>query len=84
MPQLKRWRARTALLLQQLGLPVCESPATFLLANVENAARIAAQLRDHDVRVRDCSSFGLPQWIRLSAQPPAAQKALLTALKSVL
>jgi histidinol-phosphate aminotransferase len=34
--------------------------------------------------VRDCSSFGLKQWIRLSAQPPAAQKALLAALESAL
>ena len=84
IPQLKRWRARIALLLQQLGISVRESPATFLLANVGNAARITRQLRDHDVRVRDCSSFGLPQWIRLSAQPPPAQKALLTALKRAL
>lgn len=83
IPQLRRWRARTAFSLQQLGVSVQESPATFLLAKVGNAARIAGRLRDHDVRVRDCSSFGLPQWIRLSAQPPSAQKALLTALKSV-
>jgi histidinol-phosphate aminotransferase len=84
IPQLKRWRARTAFSLQQLGVSVRESPATFLLARVGDAARIASQLRDHDVRVRDCTSFGLPQWIRLSAQPPSAQKALLTALKSAL
>jgi histidinol-phosphate aminotransferase len=70
--------------LRQLGLPVRESPATFLLAKVENATRIAAHLRSRDVRVRDCSSFGLKQWIRLSAQPPAAQKALLAALESAL
>jgi histidinol-phosphate/aromatic aminotransferase/cobyric acid decarboxylase-like protein len=38
----------------------------------------------YDVRVRDTSSFGLRQWIRLSAQPPAAQKALLAALRSAL
>jgi histidinol-phosphate aminotransferase len=84
IPQLNRWRARIAFSLQQLGVPVRESPATFLLAKVGDAARIARRLRDHDVRVRDCSSFGLPQWIRMSAQPPAAQKALLTALKSAL
>jgi histidinol-phosphate aminotransferase len=82
MPQVRRWRARLAASLLQFGLPVRESPATFLLAKVGNGTRITAHLRSHDVRVRDCSSFGLPQWIRLSAQPPAAQKALLAALAS--
>jgi histidinol-phosphate aminotransferase len=84
IPQLNRWRARIAFSLQQLGIPVRESPATFLLAKVGDAARISSELRDHDVRVRDCSSFGLTQWIRLSAQPPSAQRALLTALRSAL
>jgi len=81
-PQLKRWRARLAHSLEQLGLSVRESPATFLLAKVGNATRVTAHLRRHDVRVRDGSSFGLRQWIRLSAQPPGAQKALLAALKT--
>jgi histidinol-phosphate aminotransferase len=84
MPQLKRWRARLARSLEQLGLSVQEGPATFLLAKVGNASGVTAHLRCHDVRVRDGSSFGLRQWIRLSAQPPAAQKALLAALKGVL
>jgi histidinol-phosphate aminotransferase len=84
MPQLRRWRARLARSLEQLGLSVRESPATFLLANVGNATRVTAHLRRHDVRVRDGSSFGLRQWIRLSAQPPGAQRALLAALKSAL
>jgi histidinol-phosphate aminotransferase len=83
-PEWLRWRARLARSLTQLGVRVRESPATFLLAQVGNAARVSAHLRRRDVRVRDCSSFGLRQWIRLSAQPPAAQKALLTALKEAL
>jgi histidinol-phosphate aminotransferase len=84
MPQLKRWRARLANSLEQMGLLVRESPATFLLAKVGRATQVAAHLRREGVRVRDGSSFGLGQWIRLSAQPPGAQKALLTALKNVL
>jgi histidinol-phosphate aminotransferase len=84
MPQLTRWRAGLARALERLGLSVRESPATFLLAKVGNATRVTAHLRHHDVRVRDGSSFGLRQWIRLSAQPPGAQKALLTALKDAL
>jgi histidinol-phosphate aminotransferase len=82
MPRLKRWRARLAHSLEQMGLSVRESPATFLLAKVGKATRVTAYLRRHGVRVRDGSSFGLRQWIRLSAQPPGAQKALLAALKN--
>jgi histidinol-phosphate aminotransferase len=82
MPRLKRWRARLAHSLEQMGLSVRESPATFLLAKVGKATQVTAYLRRHGVRVRDGSSFGLRQWIRLSAQPLRAQKALLSALKS--
>jgi histidinol-phosphate aminotransferase len=82
LPRLKRWRTRLASSLRQLGLEVRESPATFLMAKVGEAGRIAAHLRRQDLRVRDGSSFGLRQWIRLSAQAPPAQKALLAALKA--
>jgi histidinol-phosphate aminotransferase len=84
MPKLRRWRARLAQSLEQMGLSVRESPATFLLAKVGKASQVSAYLRRHGVRVRDGSSFGLRQWIRLSAQPPGAQKALLAALKNAL
>lgn len=84
LPELKRWRLRFAMALRRMGLNVRESPATFLLAEVGDAMRIAGELRAQDVRVRDCTSFGLPRWVRMSAQPPAAQKALLKALRSVL
>jgi histidinol-phosphate aminotransferase len=84
LPQLKRWRTRLASSLRQLGLEVRESPATFLMTKVGEAGRIAAHLRSQDLRVRDGSSFGLPQWIRLSAQTIPAQKALLAALKTAL
>jgi histidinol-phosphate aminotransferase len=81
---LKRLRMRLASSLRQLGLQVRESPATFLMAEVGDARRVAAQLRSHDLRVRDGSSFGLRQWIRLSAQSVQAQKVLLAALKTAL
>jgi histidinol-phosphate aminotransferase len=84
LPRLQRWRGRLAGSLRGLGLPVRESPATFLLARVGEATRISLHLRSRGVRVRDASSFGLRQWIRLSAQPPVAQKALLAALEKAL
>jgi histidinol-phosphate aminotransferase len=84
LPELTRWRNRLAGSLLQIGAAVRESPATFLMAQVGDAARVTAHLRSRDVRVRDAGSFGLRQWIRLSAQPPAAQKALIAALRGAL
>jgi histidinol-phosphate aminotransferase len=85
VPLLHRLRARLALGLRQMGLQVRESPATFLMTKVGDAARICARLRrEHGIRVRDASSFGRREWIRLSAQPVSAQKALLAALARVI
>lgn len=39
-----------------------------------------AALRAHGLALRDATSFGLPGCWRVSAQPPAAQRALLAAL----
>ncbi|RZI83642.1 MAG: aminotransferase class I/II-fold pyridoxal phosphate-dependent enzyme [Rubrivivax sp.] len=38
-------------------------------------------LRAQGIKLRDASSFGLPGWVRLSAQAPQAQQALIQALQ---
>jgi histidinol-phosphate aminotransferase len=83
-PQLHRWRRGLAKGLQDLGVRVQESPASFLLAEVGKATRLTAALRQRGLRVRDATSFGLNRHIRLSAQAPAARRALLGALKAIL
>jgi histidinol-phosphate aminotransferase len=83
-PRVQRLRTRLARSLEKTGLTVRESPSTFLLARVGDGARVTAALRAHRIRVRDAGSFGLPEWIRVSGQRPAAQKALLMALEEVL
>ncbi len=84
IPKFQRWRRRLVRTLREQGLEVRESPATFLMAKVGDAKRVSAGLRRRDIRVRDGTSFGLRQWIRLSAQRPSAQKALLAALARAL
>jgi histidinol-phosphate aminotransferase len=84
LPTLHRWRASLAESLRDLQVPVRESPASFLLAEVGEGARVAHALRKRGVRVRDATSFGLERHLRLSAQPPAARRALLTGLRAVL
>lgn len=80
IPRLWQWRAQLADGLRRLRREVRESPATFLLADVGNARLTAGRLREAGIRVRDASSFGLERWIRVSAQPAPARKALLAAL----
>jgi histidinol-phosphate aminotransferase len=83
-PRLWRWRAQLADSLRRLGREVRESPATFLLVDVGNAGSVGKRLREAGIRVRDASSFGLRRWIRLSAQPAPASKALIAALARLL
>jgi histidinol-phosphate aminotransferase len=80
MPRLWRWRAQMAAQLRELRREVRESPATFLLVDVGDGARVAKCLREAGIRVRDARSFGLARWIRLSAQRAPARKALFAAL----
>lgn len=82
-PIIAEWRTSMARAISALGFATRESPATFLMARVGNATQVTQALRALNLRVRDCHSFGLPEWLRISAQPPEAQKALLTALPTV-
>ncbi|MBO1437337.1 histidinol-phosphate transaminase [Meiothermus sp. CFH 77666] len=80
------WGLRSALAagLRDLGLEVRESVANFLMVRVGQATAVAQALRARGLRVRDCTSFGLPEWLRLSAQRPEAQAELLLALEEIL
>ncbi|AFV77317.1 PLP-dependent enzyme, histidinol-phosphate/aromatic aminotransferase or cobyric acid decarboxylase (plasmid) [Thermus oshimai JL-2] len=82
--ELHRLRRRLAEGLRALGLSVRESPANFLLVRVGRATEVARALRARGIRVRDATSFGLPQWLRLSAQKEEAIEALLEALEEIL
>ncbi|WP_018466671.1 pyridoxal phosphate-dependent aminotransferase [Calidithermus timidus] len=79
-----RWRGELAEGLRELGLEVREGVANFLLVRVGQATLVARALRLQGVRVRDGTSFGLPEWLRLSAQAPEARQALLEGLREVL
>jgi histidinol-phosphate aminotransferase len=84
IPRFATWRKELSHALRECGLAVRESPTTFLMAQVGNAARVTQRLREQRIRVRDATSFGLREWIRVSAQGPQARRALLAALQIVL
>ena len=83
-PQLTAWRDRLTADLAGLGLTVHPGDAPFVVVEVPDAARRAAELRErHAVKVRDTTSLGRPEAWRLAAQPPADHDVLLAAIADV-
>jgi histidinol-phosphate aminotransferase len=51
---------------------------------VDDAAGLSARLRaEHGLRVRDCTSFGLPGHIRVAARMHTENTELIQALEAV-
>ena len=69
---------------QELGLDCAPSMANFLTMRVGKAAEVRMRLlTKHGICVRDCTSFGLPEYIRVGCaddgrQPAAGRKPLRT------
>jgi histidinol-phosphate aminotransferase len=79
---LRAWTTALRTGLAELGLEPAPSVTPFLCARLPAAARPAA-LRAHGLAVRDTASFGLPGWMRVSAQAPQAQTVLFAALRAL-
>ncbi len=67
--------------LQGLGLSPLPSHANFFLVKVGDASKFRQALLKHGIMVRDCTSFGLPDYIRLAPRPIADCQRLLSAIK---
>lgn len=80
-----RWlAARSALSarLAEAGFRVHPSSTGFFLMQVAHAGRLRARLLErHRVLVRDCASFGLPDFVRIAARRDFDNQRLLAALK---
>jgi histidinol-phosphate/aromatic aminotransferase/cobyric acid decarboxylase-like protein len=80
-----RWLGDRARLARRVPLPCIESSAPYVLARVGDATALRRRLLErHRVLVRDCTSFGLPDHVRLCARPLADEDRLLAALKEEL
>ncbi len=67
--------------LKDLGLSPLPSQANFFLVKVGDAARFRQALLRKGILVRDCTSFGLPSYIRLAPRTVAECQRLLIAIK---
>ena len=66
------------------GVEVVEGRANFVLVRVGDAAAVRLALLRRGFAVRDCTSFGLPEWIRIAIPVEVAARRLLTALHAAL
>jgi histidinol-phosphate/aromatic aminotransferase/cobyric acid decarboxylase-like protein len=74
-------RARTSAELAALGLAPLPSTAPFLMVRVPRASELRDRLlARHQIAVRACDSFGLPDFMRLAARPAFDSARLCAAL----
>lgn len=67
--------------LRQQGLNVVDTRTHFALVHVGNGAKLRRHLLlEHRIQVRDCQSFGLPEYIRVAAQEEWKNRQLLEVL----
>jgi histidinol-phosphate/aromatic aminotransferase/cobyric acid decarboxylase-like protein len=70
--------------LQELGFIPVPSHTHYFLMPVHNGTEFRQALLKHGILVRDCASFGLPGYIRISAQTREQNIRLLKALKAMI
>ena len=70
--------------LEAMGVPVTPSSANFVLARVGDASKVRSALLRRRIAVRDCTSFGLPEFIRIAVRRPEDCALLVDALRQVL
>lgn len=77
-------REHLASALNEAGFITRNSQTIYLLFQVESAQMVKEKLLlEHRIRVRDCTSFGLPDWVRVAAREGDATDRLVTALRAL-
>ncbi len=84
LPTLREWKATQIALCESFGWTVLASDANFFVCHGDHMPDVLAGLRQRGIKLRDCTSFGLPNHVRLSVHTPAAQQALHNALQEIL
>jgi histidinol-phosphate aminotransferase len=67
----------------RLGWRVIPSAAHFFLVQVGDACAFRSALAQRGCIVRECASFGLPEFIRLATRTPAENTRLIAALEEL-
>lgn len=83
LPLLRSQAIQLAAQLEPLG-EVEHHDTPYLTLTVKQADQVAHHLLEQGFKVRDCSSYLLPQRLRISSRGPADDRQLITALQQVL
>jgi len=80
---LPRTRDRIRAACEQAGWAVVPGQANFLLARTGDGAATRLALLGRGFALRDCASFGLPEWVRIAVPAEAHADALVAAIARV-
>ena len=69
--------------LQELHLAPVPSATHFFILQVGNGAALRRALLAKGIQVRDCASFGLPEYIRIATRRPRENRRLIRALREI-
>ncbi len=69
--------------LSRLGLPPLPSRANFFLVRVGDGRAFRSALLRHGILVRDCASFGLPEYIRIAPRTMPECRKLITTIETL-
>ena len=69
--------------LERLGLSPLPSQTNFFLVRVGNATALRQELLTKGILVRDCTSFGLSEYIRLAPRPLPDCRKFIEAIKEI-
>ncbi|ABU56758.1 pyridoxal phosphate-dependent aminotransferase [Roseiflexus castenholzii] len=69
--------------LHRLGLYVWRAALPFMLVRCGNGATVRTRLLHLGCIVRDCASFGLPEWVRVAPRRPEENARLIAAWKEI-
>jgi L-threonine-O-3-phosphate decarboxylase len=83
LTQLEAAKQQLLVDLREIGLAPLESATSFFLVQVDDGRRVRGALLARGLVVRDCASFGLPQYIRISTQRPEHNARLVAALREI-
>lgn len=81
LAQLRREKELLVAGLERLGYTPVPSWTHFFLLPVDQGTAFRATLLRHGLLVRDCASFGLPEYIRIAPRRPAENLCLLEVLQ---
>ncbi len=84
LPQIAKAKAYLVEELTRLGLRVVPSATNFLLVEVGDGQDLRRKLLSHGFMVRDCTSFGLPEYVRIAARRMEECRRLIKTLHQLI